>query len=98
MKCNYKNALHYIVKSRINFKCYFFMFLFCIEIVVILFFIYLNRAEEITMREDYGNINLDTGGDDGFGDVPGMEVDGEESHTELRASGSLSVDQVKFLL
>ena len=49
------------------------------------------------MREDYGNINLDTGGDDGFGDVPGMEVDGEESHTELRgASGSLSVDQVKL--
>ncbi len=50
------------------------------------------------MREDYGNINLDTGGDDGFGDVPGMEVDGEESHTELRASGSLSVDQVKLLI
>lgn len=49
------------------------------------------------MREDYGNINLDTGGDDGFGDVPGMEVDGEESHTELRGpSGSLSVDQVKL--
>ena len=47
------------------------------------------------MREDYGNINLDSGGDDGFGDVPGMEVDGEESHTELRgASGSLTVDQV----
>ena len=42
------------------------------------------RAEEITMREDYGNITLDTGGDDGFGDVPGMEVDGEESHTVLR--------------
>jgi hypothetical protein len=41
-------------------------------------------VEEITMREDYGNINLDSGGDDGFGDVPGMEVDGEESHTELR--------------
>jgi cohesin complex subunit SCC1 len=28
------------------------------------------RAEEITMREDYGNINLDTG-DDGFGDQVG---------------------------
>jgi len=28
------------------------------------------RAEEITMREDYGNINLDTG-DDGFGDQIG---------------------------
>ena len=42
------------------------------------------RPEEITMREDYGNITLDTGGDDGFGDVPGMEVDGEESHTVLR--------------
>jgi hypothetical protein len=53
------------------------------------------RAEEITMREDYGNINLDSGGDDGFGDVPGMEVDGEESHTELRGvSGNLTVDQV----
>ncbi len=98
MNCNYKNALHYIVKLRIIFKCYFLRLLFSIEIFVKLFFIHLNRAEEITMREDYGNINLDTGGDDGFGDVPGMEVDGEESHTELRASGSLSVDQVKLLI
>ena len=29
------------------------------------------RAEEITMREDYGNINLDTVGDDGFGEQIG---------------------------
>ena len=30
------------------------------------------RAEEITMREDYGNINLDTE-DDGFGDSMSMD-------------------------
>ena len=53
------------------------------------------RADEITMREEYGNINLDTDGDDGFGDVPGMEVDGEESRTELRVPGNLTVDQVQ---
>lgn len=29
------------------------------------------RAEEITMREDYGNINLDRGVDDGFGEQIG---------------------------
>ena len=53
------------------------------------------RADEITMREEYGNINLDTDGDDGFGDVPGMEVDGEESRTELRVTWNLTVDQVE---
>ena len=31
------------------------------------------RAEEITMREDYGNINLDTV-DDGFGEQVGEEL------------------------
>lgn len=55
---------------------------------------FLNRAEEITMREDYGNLNLDTGGDDGFGDVPGLEMDG--THSELR-TGSLSTNQVSKL-
>jgi cohesin complex subunit SCC1 len=42
-----------------------------------------SRAEEITMREDYGNINLDTAGDDDFGDMPSME-DGSQS--ELRGA------------
>ena len=32
-----------------------------------------SRAEEITMREDYGNITLSTG-DDGFGDTMDMEA------------------------
>lgn len=36
------------------------------------------RAEEITMREDYGQIDLDTG-DDGFGDL-----NGDETPSELR--------------
>jgi len=59
----------------------------------ILFSTFYSRAEEITMREDYGNLNLDTGGDDGFGDVPGMDMDGP--HSTLR-SGSLSKNQVKL--
>lgn len=35
-----------------------------------------SRAEEITMREDYGNISLDTN-DDGFGDM-GFDTDGPD--------------------
>ena len=42
------------------------------------------RAEEITMREDYGNINLDTG-DDGFGDQVG-------SPEMLRDASSIGMD------
>ena len=33
-----------------------------------------SRAEEITMREDYGNITLSTG-DDGFGDTMDIQLD-----------------------
>jgi len=44
------------------------------------------RAEEITMREDYGNINLDTG-DDGFGDPPPMDDDADPS--ELRGESGV---------
>jgi hypothetical protein len=76
------------MKLRFSLHNYFFFLQFSMN---------TTRAEEITMREDYGNINLDSGGDDGFGDVPGMEVDGEESHTELRGvSGNLTVDQVNI--
>lgn len=39
------------------------------------------RAEEITMREDYGNINLDAAADDDFGDMPM-----DESNSELRGA------------
>ncbi len=48
------------------------------------------RAEEITMREEYGNINLETG-DDGFG-MPGMaDEDGDagEGPSEIARSGSM---------
>jgi len=41
------------------------------------------RAEEITMREDYGNITLDTG-DNGFG-----EVGGEPGSPEMMRDGSV---------
>lgn len=49
------------------------------------------RAEEITMREDYGNINLETG-DDSFGDMPSME---DETNSELRSAGSLGGDNLR---
>jgi len=45
------------------------------------------RAEEITMREDYGNINLDTGDNDGFGDLGGGP---EEEEPEIVRGGSLA--------
>lgn len=48
------------------------------------------RAEEITMREDYGNINLDTG-DDGFGDLNSME---DETPSELRG-GSMGASNIR---
>ena len=35
------------------------------------------RAEEITMREDYGNINLENAADDDFGEVPMDQTDSE---------------------
>lgn len=49
------------------------------------------RAEEITMREDYGNINLDAAADDDFGDMPMHE----ESNSELR-SGSIAREASLF--
>eukprot|EP00095_Tigriopus_kingsejongensis_P008889 maker-scaffold566_size135349-snap-gene-0.33 protein:Tk08889 transcript:maker-scaffold566_size135349-snap-gene-0.33-mRNA-1 annotation:"hypothetical protein SINV_03308" len=45
------------------------------------------RAEEITMREDYGNINLETA-DDSFGDLPNMHESGD-GPDEIARSGSL---------
>merc|ERR1719422_2193244 len=42
------------------------------------------RAEEITMREDYGNITLNDADDDGFGDNVG------EMETELLRDGSMA--------
>lgn len=45
------------------------------------------RAEEITMREDYGNIPLESGEDGGFGDLPSM--DNEDGPDEIARSGSL---------
>ena len=45
------------------------------------------RAEEITMREDYGNIPLEGGEDGGFGDLPSM--DNEDGPDEIARSGSL---------
>ena len=44
------------------------------------------RAEEITMREDYGNINLESAADDDFGDTGLMD----ESASELR-EGSFTI-------
>ncbi len=55
-----------------------------------------SRAEEITMREDYGNINLDTGDNDGFGDVGGGAGAGavsdmeDDDGPEIARSGSLA--------
>jgi len=49
------------------------------------------RAEEITMREDYGNINLDTG-DDGFGDLQSME---EDTPSELRSGSMVDNNQLR---
>merc|ERR1719189_2568754 len=43
------------------------------------------RAEEITMREDYGNINLESAADDDFGDTGLMD----ESASELREGSKL---------
>ena len=48
------------------------------------------RAEEITMREDYGNINLDTVGDDGFGEQIG-------SPEMLREPQDLGGDGMSFV-
>lgn len=50
-----------------------------------------SRAEEITMREDYGNISLVTN-DDGFGDM-GFDTD---AHDLMRHTAGLetSMDQV----
>jgi len=48
------------------------------------------RAEEITMREDYGNINLDTVGDDGFGEQIG-------SPEMLREPQDLGADGMSFV-
>ena len=44
------------------------------------------RAEEITMREDYGNINVESAADDGFGESGLMD----ESASELR-EGSFTI-------
>jgi len=46
------------------------------------------RAEEITMREDYGNITLDTG-DDGFGDVQAI---GSRTPEMLRDASTIEPD------
>lgn len=50
------------------------------------------RAEEITLREDDGNINFDTGENDGFGDMPSMTGDDSE---EIVRSGSLHTGSVQ---
>jgi len=47
------------------------------------------RAEEITMREDYGNINLDTGDNDGFGELASGSG-GHDDESEIVRSGSLA--------
>ena len=49
------------------------------------------RAEEITMREDYGNINLESAADDDFGDTGLMD----ESASELR-EGSFTIQIYKL--
>ena len=55
------------------------------------------RAEEITMREDYGNINLENAADDDFGEVPMDQTD-----SELRGGSignfdiSFRVEQTRF--
>lgn len=54
-----------------------------------------SRAEEITMREDYGNISLvNNGADDGFGDM-GFDTEGPD----LMRQGSLeqSMEQSNLL-
>jgi cohesin complex subunit SCC1 len=50
------------------------------------------RAEEITMREDYGNINVESAADDGFGESGLMD----ESASELR-EGSFTIQIYKLL-
>ena len=52
------------------------------------------RAEEITMREDYGNINLENAADDDFGDMPMDESNAAlRTGSELRESTNLFNDE-----
>ena len=44
------------------------------------------RAEEITMREDYGNINLENAADDDFGDMTMEESEQREGSVLREAS------------
>lgn len=56
------------------------------------------RAEEITMREDYGNLTLTTG-DDGFGDTMGnsLEMEGPEMMRDASNNfGSLGEDAMEM--
>ncbi|KAG8228983.1 hypothetical protein J437_LFUL009541 [Ladona fulva] len=53
-----------------------------------------SRAEEITMREDYGNISLVTNGDEGFGD---MGFDTEPPELMRDATQEASIEQANLL-
>ena len=50
------------------------------------------RTEEITMREDYGNINLETAADDDFGEMPMDQSDSELRGGSIAREASLFND------
>ncbi|XP_071450868.1 double-strand-break repair protein rad21 homolog [Hetaerina americana] len=54
-----------------------------------------SRAEEITMREDYGNISLVTNGDEGFGDM-GFDTEPPELMRDA-TQGEASLEQANLL-